>query len=753
MGASPQSPVFPWRISTYPPGIHNVVPSRTAVKDQQMLEWMVLPPSRVAVGTGKSQQPHWSPALYEKGARRGNSNVRRLSALVYDFDDVSLDPRAAADLLVKTGKAWALHTTWSHQVDDPHYRVILFLQRLVKPDEHKRTWTGGLRWLKNLGLDSPDQQCKDLARTYYLPRVRAGVPYEGYLGVLTTPLEVEKLMELGTDTSTGNTGAAYRPTDPVLLPITRLTLEGGSTQTVGEIIESGAGKYKCHCPFEAGSSFGSAFLRVTTDGRALLVCSSAGHGHPGSQFWMKKEGDKRQRVPARSVKKTGELLGELPDGLVQGIERRFVYDYTKGAFFEWRRGTWNMGAAMKKDHMVDHFIGLLPEEGNSQHAKALVDRLLQLQVSGITYSSTAGPIVSQNGERLMNLYARPSMRPNPGPFPDIQKIILALCSGDKKAARWLVNWCAALIQRPERRGMVAVVVLSPLQGIGKTMFGRILAHIIGEQNSAVIGDQTLEDDFNSSYAAKLFVLADEVAVGRASRKNIIAKIKACVTDDRVPMRSMYTAPSEVENRMSWWMTSNSPRPLLIEQNDRRFTVLRPTAVSPAYLAGLPQCYKKDGTGFTDSFSAQVAGFASFLLAWKVDHELASKPLLSEAKTQIQEASQASPEAFLSVIRRLGISSVLTSWPPPIEHSRQGAGTAKGAVPTSYLYGSFVVWCQQRGLRPEPEPIFRLSMTSSPGVSLKTARVAGERIQIYSGLGGKSSAASSPSALPDNVVKL
>ena len=355
----------------------------------------------------------------------------------------------------------------------------------------------------------------------------------------------------------------------------------------------------------------------------------------------------------------------------------------------------------------------------------------------------------------MNLYARPTLRPNPGPFPDIRKIVQALCSGDKVSSRWLINWCAALIQRPERRGMVAVVVLSPLQGIGKTMFGRLLAHIIGEQNSAVIGDQTLEDDFNSSYAAKLFVLADEVAVGRASRKNIIAKIKACVTDDRVPMRSMYTAPAEVENRMSWWMTSNSPRPLLIEANDRRFTVLRPTRVSADYLAGLPQCYEKDGTGFTESFARQVAGFAAYLMAWKVDHELASKPLLSEAKSQIQEASQASPEAFLTAIRRLGISSVLSSWPPPIEHSRQGAGTGKGMVPTSYLYGSFMVWCQQRGLRPDPEPIFRLSMTASPGVALRTVHITGERVQVYTGLkmAGRSSSSSSSSKLPSNVVVL
>jgi hypothetical protein len=746
--------MLPWRISVFPPGIHMVFPKQVQVNRPETLDKMFRQPATVSRGMAKGAQRHWSPALYPMGTGRSKTAVELLTALVYDLDSVDLPPASAADRLKKEGICYAVHTTWSHQVEDPHYRVVLWLDRPVDPTGFPQVWRGGVRWLQGAGIVGVDPQCKDSSRTYYLPCKRPGLPYEGYLELTAPPLVVDRLMELGRKQQKAPPPPPQTGEDSGLLPTTPLTLEGGNTSNPMDLIAKGPGKYKCHCPFEAGSSFGSAFLRVTTDGRALLVCTSPNHTHAGAQFWMKKDG-KATRAPARSLKRTQELLEELPPELVQGIERRFVYSYVQGVFFEWLGGAWSVGSALRKEQLVDHFIGLLPESGSQMHARALIDRLLQLQVSGMTYDSMAGPVVRDGSRRYMNLYARPSVRPAAAPFPTIQQMVSVLCGHDKIAMKWLANWCAALVQRPERRGMVAVLVLSPLQGIGKTMFGRILARIIGERNSAVIGDQTLEDDFNSSYATKLFVLADEVAVGRTRKKNIIAKIKAAVTDDRIPLRSMYTAPTEIENRMSWWMTSNAPRPLLIEQNDRRFTILRPTKVDTAYRKLLNDSYEEDGTGFTPSFDIEIAGFSQFLLNQQVNHSLASKPFSSLAKKQIQEASRPNPEAFVEEIRTLTISSVLTAWPPSVEHSRQPVVSGR-AIPLPYLYGSFITWCQQRGVRPEPEPVFRLTVSAVPEIQIKTVRAPGQTIRAYVGLNklsGSNRSGKLESALPSNVVEL
>ena len=199
----------------------------------------------------------------------------------------------------------------------------------------------------------------------------------------------------------------------------------------------------------------------------------------------------KKKVAPRSVEGRKELVLQVPEKVKEYAEKRLVYSAMQGVFYRHAEGAWQISSPMKKETLVDHFIGLLPTGCDKNHAVALVDHILSRQVYGFDCQAVKDPVVISNKMPLLNLYAWPTLQPSQGSWDRIDKILDLLCSGDAKSKEWLLHWSAALVQEPARRAMVAVLVLSPQQGIGKSMYGRILSDIIGTGNSAVVSKQQL----------------------------------------------------------------------------------------------------------------------------------------------------------------------------------------------------------------------------------------------------------------------
>ena len=165
--------------------------------------------------------------------------------------------------------------------------------------------------------------------------------------------------------------------------------------------------------------------------------------------------------------------------------------------------------------------------------------------------------------------------------------------------------------------MVAVLVLSAQQGIGKSLYGRLLSEIIGKGNAVVVSNRALRDNFNSHYVTSLLVLADEVGIEK-NAADIIAEIKACITDDRIHCSAPYAARTTVVNRMTWWMTSNHRRPFLVESDDRRFTILSPSKASQKYRYMLRECFDPKTSKFAPDFYEEIQAFAEELHNMVID---------------------------------------------------------------------------------------------------------------------------------------
>lgn len=127
--------------------------------DELFDSWREPPPFR-----GKHAHGGWSASICDP-PKRGSVNVVAMTALVLDYDGgVSID--AALDLW---GDHYgALHTSKSHTVEAPRFRVVLPLSRNVSPDEYAVVW----RWAQKLTSGAGqriDPAAKDCSRLWYAP--------------------------------------------------------------------------------------------------------------------------------------------------------------------------------------------------------------------------------------------------------------------------------------------------------------------------------------------------------------------------------------------------------------------------------------------------------------------------------------------------------------------------------------------------------------------------------------------------------
>jgi len=730
---------LPWNMSLFRGGFTTVRPSSILVKQSSQLEKFFTDPPWRQTEFPKNKLHCWSPALFpESGpkSKRANDNVLKISAIVFDYDHPGWSAERMAEHLSDLALAHCVYTTWSHTDEEPRYRVVVFLSRPVSPKEFTKVREEALALIGY--TEGVDTGCSDIARLYAIPVRRTGSSFQSFLEVSSNPLCVDSLMSDTKETS-GDSGASGL----VLTASTTLILseDGKDTASVGDLVALGKGKHKCACPFQEDASFGSAFLRVMNDGRAFLMCTSERHTHEKKQFWLrdaggkKKKGKKRGSV-AHSVTKRKELLEEIPEKLRFYIDSNIVFNAPQNVFYRRQQGAWQVGSPLRKDGIFNHLIGKLSDGLDGHHVNAMIDHILSRQVYGFSCDSSRGPTVYEDGlGAMLNLYARPEIRPLEGDFERVQKLISVLCDGDEKAIEWLMHWSASVVQHPERRSMVAVLCMSPQQGVGKSMFGRILSAAVGERNSAIVSNQALRDSFNASYVTKLLVLADEVTVaGSRDKDAVIPALKAYITDDRVPCRAPYAARAEVENRMTWWLTSNDRRPLIIEKDDRRFTVLVPGGCDWDYRRMLSGCFNPKTGKYSRSFALEVRAFAHHLHAMEVDYGLISRPYAAKARKLLQEASRGSVDHFVDLVAEVGAADAIADYPPGPEYigiSHNDVVTGRGVLPCELIYGSYRTWCERNGRRDiRPESTLRLAFIGVGDVRVQWIQLGGKKFQAY-----------------------
>ena len=117
----------------------------------------------------KKMQALWSPVSLRKGGSRSNDSVQQVNALVVDVDGGTAYAQAKQ---VVAGREWVAYSSYSHTDAEPHYHLVVKLDKPVSGDEWHAAYASLKAELGGIGdnLSAP-------SHAYFLPQHQPGTAY------------------------------------------------------------------------------------------------------------------------------------------------------------------------------------------------------------------------------------------------------------------------------------------------------------------------------------------------------------------------------------------------------------------------------------------------------------------------------------------------------------------------------------------------------------------------------------------------
>lgn len=177
-------------------------------------------------------------------------------------------------------------------------------------------------------------------------------------------------------------------------------------------------------------------------------------------------------------------------------------------------------------------------------------------------------------EGVYNLFTGWGVKPCPGEVaPYLEHLEKVVCSGNKQAFTYLTGWLAHLVQHPDEKPSVAIV-LKAIPGTGKGSTVKPIMQMMGQYGVQINGAGQIAGKFNATMANKLLVFADEVTVSNSREAD---KLKGIISEDTINLERKGIDPEPMPNFSRLIFASNSEQVLRASIRERRYLVLEPSA--------------------------------------------------------------------------------------------------------------------------------------------------------------------------------
>jgi hypothetical protein len=170
-----------------------------------------------------------------------------------------------------------------------------------------------------------------------------------------------------------------------------------------------------------------------------------------------------------------------------------------------------------------------------------------------------------------NLWRGWSVEPKPGNCDLFLRHIWEVLAGQNEDIyNYLLDWCAQLVQQPQVKPGVALV-LRGLQGTGKGTFVDALGRLCAAHYLQITNSSHLLNKFNSHMKTALLVFADEaVWAGDKAGEGVL---KAMITEKFSQVEHKGKDSVQLRNYIRLIMSSNADWVAPVEKDDRRYFVL------------------------------------------------------------------------------------------------------------------------------------------------------------------------------------
>jgi len=146
-----------------------------------------------------------------------------------------------------------------------------------------------------------------------------------------------------------------------------------------------------------------------------------------------------------------------------------------------------------------------------------------------------------------------------------------ICSGNEKWAVYLWGWLAHMVQCPEEKPGVAVVLRSDAQGVGKSRFAEYVGSLLGRHFRTVTHGRHIHGNFNSHLKDTLMLFGDEAVWGGDRSTESI--LKQLITEPSMIIEMKGKDVFEVRSFLRLMLATNSEWAAPVSLTDRRYFVL------------------------------------------------------------------------------------------------------------------------------------------------------------------------------------
>ncbi len=187
----------------------------------------------------------------------------------------------------------------------------------------------------------------------------------------------------------------------------------------------------------------------------------------------------------------------------------------------------------------------------------------------------------------LNLWNEILLKPMPGDCSQFLKMIEdSVCNENSEHYKYLISFCAHMIQKPEQHVFVVPILYSEKEGTGKgLLFDQVMKKILGQKHLKIRDAGELGAKFNSHLANRLLTLVDEVS--KNSADSILSKLKSLVGGNDFNVEFKQGPVLQVENFSRYVIATNEMGAIKIAKGNRRFFVIQSSnkfANNKAYFA-------------------------------------------------------------------------------------------------------------------------------------------------------------------------
>lgn len=181
-------------------------------------------------------------------------------------------------------------------------------------------------------------------------------------------------------------------------------------------------------------------------------------------------------------------------------------------------------------------------------------------------------LISVDGDLALNQYvdrrirAIPSNGQNAKPFWEFIEYLLPV----KIEREIVISWIATLYARPSVRMGYGLLLLSKMQGVGKSTLLNIIAELIGKRHVSFPGDAMIQSDFNGWIVNRRLVVVHEIYAGQNWKT--YNRLKTLITDEFIEANNKHVTNYTLPNWTHYAAASNSLEALRMENDDRRWFV-------------------------------------------------------------------------------------------------------------------------------------------------------------------------------------